>query len=165
MNRKDATTARDLGPTLPPAESPGQDVWRLRRVIADTITATRINDDGPWVTADAIAKALQREGYDVAPKPRIWPHKGMTDEQVAEWRQRWDAATRAPQAPGGAHSPGGGTSAGRRRRRPLRGRHVRRGRPHGCRGRGRDRPDRERARPVRRGRAVVWAGLIAWGWT
>lgn len=73
MNRKDADTARRLltpatEPDLPPAESPAQDVWRLRRVIADTITATRINGEGPWVTADAIAKALHREGYDVTPR-------------------------------------------------------------------------------------------------
>lgn len=108
--------------SLPPAENAAQDVWRLRRVIADEITAARINGAGPWVAADAIAKALDRAGYTVAPKVgALFPHKGMTPEQVKQWRERWEAAVRAsqdhqepaeaPHGTGAAQGADGGTAA------------------------------------------------------
>jgi hypothetical protein len=98
MSDRPATTEPE---SLPIAEDAAQDVWRLRRMIADEISAARINGVGPWTAADSIAKALDRAGYTVAPKV-AFPHKGMTAEQVAEWRK---AAARASEAPGDAQSP------------------------------------------------------------
>lgn len=105
--------------SLPLAEDAAQDVWRLRRVIADEISAARINGVGPWVAADAIAKALDRAGYTVAPKPSpLQPPRPMTDEEAAEFERRFteavsvgryatgvNTAVRAPEAPGDANTP------------------------------------------------------------